>query len=218
MDEIEQRFQRWVGWIQGDLLLQVQNIVLDDYMFGCFEESLKPYTGKAAESEIITWIAKNHVGNICLAIRRFDDRDRRTVSLRRLLVEMRVSADIITEENLEKYCGIKCGPEPNRPNVRRAIEDDLLSLDKYGGQIRDFVNTIVAHFDANPGAVPTFGILRQAIDCYHTIFRKWAYVLTGMSFQPDLPNPMDLVPMVEEDYVSQFSVLWRHLFDDAEGK
>ena len=87
----------WAG-LQGELLLQMQDIILDEYMFRCFTDSLKPYTGKVAEPDIITWIAKNHVGNICLAIRRFDDHDGRTVSLRRLLIEMRDSADIITAE------------------------------------------------------------------------------------------------------------------------
>ena len=54
MDKIERRFKKWVGWIQGDLLLQMQNIILDEYMFRCFENSLKPYTGRETESDIIS--------------------------------------------------------------------------------------------------------------------------------------------------------------------
>jgi hypothetical protein len=218
MDKIEQRFKKWVGWIQGELLVQMQDIILDEYMFRCFENSLKPYTGRETESDIIWWISKNHVSNICLAIRRLDDHDSRTISLRRLLIDMRDSAHIITVGNLEKYCGIKGRPASDQANARPAIEHDLLILDNFGQQIREFVNTSIAHRDSNPVEIPTFGVLREAIDCYHTIYRKWAYILTGMSLQPDMLNPMNLVPEIEEDYAAQFSLMWKCLFDDEEGE
>ncbi len=214
MDGIERQFKKWVGWLQGELLQQMQDIILDEYMFHCFTDSLKPYSGRLVEPDIITWIAKNHIGNICLAIRRFDDYDSRTVSLRRLLIEMRDSVDIITAEHLEKYCGISPGPVLDRVIVNEAIEHDLLSLDGYGSQVREFVNTRIAHWDTKPSAVPTFDVLRQAIDCCHSIYRKWAYALTGMSFQRYDPNPMNLVPEIEDDYSAQFSLMWKSLYDD----
>ncbi len=218
MDKIEKRFKKWVGWIQGELLLQMQQIALDEYMFSCFEASLKPYIGTFNSSDIVIWIAKNHVGNICLAIRRFDDKDERNVSLRRLLIELRNSANIITPTNIERYCGIKCASCPDGVNVKGAVEHDLVSLDKYGRDVRVFVNTCVAHFASTPSVIPTFDVLRQAIDCYHTIYRKWAYILTGMAFQPETPNPMDLFPMIEEDYAAQFSEMWKHLFANPGGR
>ena len=39
-----------------------------------------------------------------------------------------------------------------------------------------------------------------------------------MSLQPDMLNPMNLVPEIEEDYAAQFSLMWKCLFDDEEGE
>jgi hypothetical protein len=192
----------------------MEDIILDDYIFRCFTESLKPYSGRLTCPDVISWIVKNHVGSISLAIRRLDDNDGRTVSLRRLLIEMQGSADIITEGNLEKYCGIKLGPSSFPVNVREAIQQDLFSLDEFCGQVKAFVNTRIAHCDSSPSAIPTFDALRLAIDCYHSIYRKWAYIFTGMSFQRYDPNPMNLVPEIEDDYSAQFSMMWKCLFDD----
>ena len=71
----------------------------------------------------------------------------------------------------------------------------------------------------NPSAVPTFDVLRQAIDCFHSIYRKWAICLDRDVIPTDMIRTRwTLVPEIEDDYSAQFSMMWKCLFDDDETK
>lgn len=76
---------------------------------------------------------------------------------------------------------------------------------------RNSVNKFVAHTDAHRHKIkqPTYRELDQAIAVVHKLYRKYALLLAGKSYQLDNPNPSDLIRGDYEDYKSYFERPWK---------
>jgi hypothetical protein len=212
MDITAELFSKWQGWIQKDLLRQFQNIFILKSVADGFEASLQPYVGTAPEwSDLVEWMSVNYIGNTASAIRRLDDHRQDTISLRRLLEDLKKHADVITPDNLAKYCKFEWPPGmPAKMTVEEAVAYDLDLLTEHGGCIRRFVNKMVAHHadDAHKITIPTYGDFRNAMHIFHCVYRKWALLLAGMGCQLENPNPYDLLPNDPPDYKEYFAKMW----------
>jgi hypothetical protein len=234
MSDTDSLFQKWKGWVEGDLRYQFENLIHSHRIAEEFNESLKPFTGQEAGADLVMWMLTNYVVSICLAIRRLDDRGKRSISLRTLLDDLRDHADVLTEDNLERHHGGRIAPcltaeeilyyrqdEPSSLgespsetlSVESALDYDLALLGKFGDTIRLFVNKFLAHHDANAHhiSLPTYGEVEDAINCFHFLYRKWGLILAGISCQLDNPNPLDLLPMAPRDHKGEFTRMWRAL-------
>jgi hypothetical protein len=158
------------------------------------------------------WMSVNYIGNSALAIRRLVDHSPDTISLYRLLADVKSHAAVVTPANLTAYrCNI--GSREPVENVEATLDSDMRLLDTSGDSIRKFVNKMVAHAaeDAHRITPPTYGEFDNAIHVFHGIYRKWAFFLAGMGCQIDDPNPDDLLPSDPPDYTSQFVKMWSSL-------
>ena len=213
----ERLFGKWRDWIEKDLLSQFQKIIQLKSIEDAFEATLQPFAETEPEwGELVEWMAINYVGNMASAIRRLADKRTDVISLRRLLEDAKQNAAVITPDNLSKYRG-PIGPagEPVRGSVEEALASDLKLLTTNGESITEFVNKMVAHhgIDAHKIEVPTCGELRNAIEIFHHVYRKWALFLAGMPCQIDNPNPLELLPDDPPDYRAQFTKMWNSLAD-----
>lgn len=213
MDNAAELFRKWQGWINYDLLRSFQDIFIFNHIADGFNESLKPLTGTTPEwSDLVMWMSVNYIGNFALAIRRLGDHGKDTISLYRLLADVKKHAAVVTPENLAAYRG-NIGPREPVENVEATLDSDMRSLVTSGDAIRMFVNKMVAHAaeDAHTITPPTYGQFNDAVRVFHGIYRKWALFLAGMSCQIDDPNPNDLLPSDPPEYASQFAKMWRSL-------
>jgi AbiU2 len=213
MDSIEQLFRKWQGWLNGDLLWQVQNLIVDRHFAKGFQQSLKPYGGREVPwADLVFWMSRNHIANMGTAIRRLGDTGKDVVSLHRLLEDVKRHADVVTIENLHRYRG-EIRFEVGVMDVAKALDDDLKVVKEKGEKIKVFVNKNIAHNVENSTKVvqPTYGEFEEAVNAYHWIYRKWALLLAGSNCQIDNPNPNDLLPMDLPDYTEDFEKMWRAL-------
>jgi len=214
MLEAERLFRKWQGWIRQVLLAEFQRLLHDQRLFDAYLENLNPYVGQREGAEIAEWIGLNYFQATCIVLRRLDDADRRSISLRRLLADLKANVQLLTSENMAKY-NSKFRSHPNdERNAGKEIEEVLSKeigvLDQFGGQIRVFVNKMVAHRDSDTFgiAIPNIGVIEKAIFCYHALFRKYAYLIAGIPCDFNNPNPLDLLPATDQEYRKQFARLW----------
>jgi hypothetical protein len=221
MDQTAALFEKWQGWLKNDLLQQFQDLIIDQMIADALRKSLGPFAGQEEGADIVLWIARGHIANICLAIRRLNDKDKQSISLRRLLENLKANAFMLTEDNLVKFRGgelCPSGEETTQANIESDLTFDIDMLKKYGDKVHEFADKYLAHHDKNAHKIelPTWGDIREAVRCYHYLYRKWGLIVAGMSCQLDDPNPLDLLPSDVEDYEEQFKQMWRALRDQPE--
>jgi hypothetical protein len=206
---------KWRNWLTKDLYAEFEKLVHDKVVFEAFLASLNPYVGQEEGAEIAEWIGLNYFASACVALRRLDDNDQNSVSLCRLLIDMKDHADVLTEANLIKHNaymrpGTALDPATVTVDMRDVLTMELGLLDQFGGIIKRFVNKNVAHLDKQRHTieVPNVQALEKAILCFHNIYRKYACCVGGIACQLDKLNPLDLIPPIDVDYKSQFGRIW----------
>jgi hypothetical protein len=100
--------------------------------------------------------------------------------------------------------------ESAQSSQKYALALEIGLLDRFGGQIKVFVNKMVAHRDSDASeiAIPNIGVMEKAIFCYHALFRKYAFIIAGIPCDFRNPNPLDLLPATDQRYTTQFTRLW----------
>jgi AbiU2 len=177
---------------------------------------LQPVLGKDTDwGDLVLWMSVNHIAFTATAIRRLADKDKNSISLYRLLEDVRIHVDIVTADNLSKH--VKnwqdIGPPGLLSHVAEMAEVDLKLLVSSGDAVRLFVNKMIAHADINAHKItpPTYDEINETFLDFHRIYRKWALALAAVSCQTHDPNPADLVEMDLPDYTAQFTTMWQAL-------
>jgi len=130
------------------------------------------------------------------------------------LADLKANVQVLTSENLAKFNSRFRSLAVEQPGAGTEMDEVLAEeiglLDKFGGQIRVFVNKLVAHRDSDASgiAIPNIGVIDKAIFCYHALFRKYAYVIAEIPCDFNNPNPLDLLPPTDQEYTKQFTRLW----------
>lgn len=201
MSDTATLFSKWQSWIDYDLLREIQDLIIFKHIADAFAASLKPFAGKEVDwSDLVLWMSVNYVANTASAIRRLLDQDRNSISLYRLLEDVKNHAALLTPENLSTYRG-DIGPWQPPGGIEHALDSDLQLLSTKPQSIRSFVNKTIAHTDRHAHKItpPTYGDFNDAIHMLHRIYRTWALVVAGRGCQGDNPNPNDLLPMDPPD-------------------
>jgi hypothetical protein len=214
VNDAEQLFPKWQGWIKDGLLMEFQRLLRDQRIFNAFLESLNPFVGQLEGAEIAAWIGMNYFLAACVAIRRLDDSDKRSISLRILLRDLHEHADVLTETTLAAHNpmfrvtpGIKV---MDTGEVRDVLSSELALMDQFGQKIKVYVNKFVAHKDTGitESMIPKSLVLDKAIFCFHALFRKYAFLIGGIPCNFNNPDPLDLISAPSEDYKKRLTCLW----------
>jgi len=114
-----------------------------------------------------------------MRVRRLVDKNNRTISLRRLL------------ENLRKYADLLEGKI-----TESELASDISELSRATSNIKDYVDQFIAHHDRTPEAsAPIYRDLNSAIDLLIQIFKKYYRVLSGSDIDVTvhyLENPLHI--------------------------
>ncbi len=220
VNDVDQLFLKWQGWIKNELSREFSRLLRDQRIFNAFLESLNPYAGQQAGSEIAEWMGLNYFISSCVAIRRLDDRDKRTVSLRVLLIDLQSHADIITEAQLAAHNSMfRVMPDQKQLSASEVVDllkKEIELLDRFGHKVKQYVDKFVAHSDATNSIemIPDTSVLDKALFSFHAIFRKYAFLIAGIPCDFKNPNPVDLIGAPGDDYRKRLTRLWTVSRDD----
>jgi hypothetical protein len=114
-------------------------------------------------SAYLDMVRGSYADAVSSRVRRLIDRDQQTISLRKLLVELKEYPKLLPE-----------GFSPEE------LERDIEELDRTASKIKGFVDQHVAHHQRNPVAVvPTHSELNAGINTLIAVFRKYYAILAG---------------------------------------
>ena len=114
-------------------------------------------------SAYLDMVRGSYADSVSSRVRRLIDEDGRTISLRKLLVELRGYPDLFSREGSSEE-----------------LERDIEELHRTTRKIKDFVDQHVAHHQRNPVAtVPTHRELNESIDTLIAVLRKYYAILAG---------------------------------------
>jgi len=114
-----------------------------------------------------------------MRVRRLVDKNNRTISLRRLLEDLRKYADLLKGKITDSELAI-----------------DISELSRATSKIKDYVDQFIAHHDRTPEAsAPIHRDLNSAIDLLIQLFKKYYRVLAGSDIDVTihyLENPLHI--------------------------
>ncbi len=207
MDQAGRLFQKWQGSIKHELLTEFQWLLRNQRIFNAYLESLNPFVGQIEASEIAEWMGLNYYAAMCVAIRRLDDADKRSISLRVLLANLKANLAVLTEENLARHNPTFRASGKKQDNSAKALAEvltkEIALLDRFGVDIKVYVNKMVAHLDSaipRTVAIPNLDTVDRAIFSYHAIFRKYAFLIAGIPCNFENPNPLDILPPSNQNH------------------
>lgn len=172
-------------------------------------------------SAIIDYIAGNYARSQAVAVRRQTDVGGRSITLGRLLTELKAT-DLITREwvvgqfpwgmqgfgdrQFDAWAYLDpehpAADEPGDALSPGVVERDIQRLAHTANPIRRYVDTHLAHADAKPTKdIPTFADLADAINVVGDVFNRYHTLLTGTSI-------LQLAPVPQYDWLAPFRVPW----------
>ncbi len=151
--------------------------------------------GDLPPSYFVEFLQDSYAITQAVAIRRLSENNKDSVSLGRLLAEIRSEPDLLTRDLYIKvsggddhdasFAGSYFEQEFGGSTVDRldpaVIEGDLQILGQSTQTVRHYVDKHVAHHDKNPAAqLPTYSEIDHAIDQICDLFRRYVSLLTAV--------------------------------------
>lgn len=173
-------------------------------------------------SAILDYWAGNFATSQAVAVRRQTDSNGRSITLARLLAELRGNSNAISRswsvgqfpwgmQGLgDRQFDVWAYLDPDHPAAdeagdglsTRVIDRDIQLLHDVAEPIRRYVDTHLAHADAKPSKdIPTFHDLAEATVTVGDVFRRYYALLTGSAI-------LDLAPVPQYDWLAPFRVPW----------
>ncbi|MGH7915713.1 MAG: hypothetical protein ACREPW_13855 [Candidatus Binataceae bacterium] len=216
----DQRFARWCNWLKI-VRKDVQDLVIKQHIFWEVQKIIKDNPRIQKPSSFYQWIGSAHCTQISIGIRRQLDIDTRSISLRRLLCEIKQAPRVLSRKRFlsiykpnpaiftacqtaglgnalfDKYAGCN---ENYFPISK--IECNLAALDVRGRKVKKFVNKTVAHLGTKrPTELPTFGELDTCIDLLEKLVLKYQTLFEASA-------PASLLPTWQFDWKAVFNEPW----------
>lgn len=177
-------------------------------------------SGDLPRSVLFDFMAGTYTDAQILAVRRVDDRDKRTRSLRQILQGVISRPEVLSRERLvgayewghqnrgEDWFNWLAGTTAAHIPASMAAAD-LKRLGDAVAPIKRYADKAVAHSDAiPPDAIPRFDDLDHAIDVIGDVFHRWHVILTG-------ENWAEMVPVPQDDWAAPLRVAWLSESDPA---
>ena len=216
----EQRFARWRDWLKI-IRKDVQGLVISRHIFWEVQKIIKDNPLVQKPSSFYQWLGAAYCTQISMGIRRQLDTDTRSVSLHRLLCEIKKAPYVLSRERFQSIYK----PNPAIFTACQAAELANKCFDKYAGQnvdhlpvkkvgcdLRDLCNQSrkveraatkkVAHLDEKPPTeLPSFGELDACLDLLEQLVLRYQMVFEASA-------PASLLPTWQYDWMAIFYEPW----------
>jgi hypothetical protein len=213
----EHEFRVLTTWIRKlrIIIAEIRSLLLSSKVFWEVQKILEANPDALCHRLFNDWMATNYGNATTMGIRRQIDLDSRSVSVMRLLLQIRDELvhhpDILSREKFVRnyppqlrWAGEK---EFDRlvgvgePRIEPAfVQRDLDNLSAVTEGVRRFANRRIAHRDAREIEKRKFGELDRCVEVLAATGDRYARILTGSGsgIRPDLP----------EDWLSVFKKAW----------
>jgi len=196
--------QKWSGWIKGPIHDQVLTLAFERDVYEEYQGILGRASEEARGGTIFhNWLSGTYVTSVSVAVRRSVDHNKRTVSLMRLMEEIRDHPTAMTRERylslfsdqrMRDHIGErefdKWGSDVADPAV---VDKDIGELIEATKDTKHYVDKRVAHHDGRVEEVVsvTWGELNGAIDAIEKAFVRYygliavaGYVIDDITHSP----------------------------------
>ena len=205
-------FERWKDWckqIENDLTKLLHYKQIHDYFFGIVNANLDHI--EANEGRLFCDFVRECYGyQAAVGIRRHIRSNRDSISLMRLLEQIRESADNFTYDfYLENYPIVDSEWQRSAFNEfsddgnvisRSKVECDINKLRDVGDVVANIVDRVIAHLDKRGCPVNgTYNDLADSLDCLNKVTCKYSTLLTSES-------TISITPAIQFDWEKIFIV------------
>lgn len=211
----ENKEKEWIS-----ILKQIENAVskllANRFFFREFMSIMKTNPQLPENNYFIVWIWENYLYNAAIGVRRFVDKDTRSVSLYLLLMDIKENPEILSRErytvlfkdsgfaddyNYINQCFDKLVGEGKDHIDPADVEGDIKRLIKITEVLRTYVNKTVAHFDKEKlKKLPKIKDLDDSIDLLVELVQKYFAIFHAGS--------IDLQPVPQLPWKNIFKVPW----------
>lgn len=185
------------------ILPQVTTLLHNRNIFLEVQKIIKANPSLLEDGVFIDWMTTVYVGDALMGIRRQLDLDNDSISLVRLLREVKQYPEVLSRDRyiklhaetpvpdgLESYFGQKANrnfdkcSEPDKAHIDPSlVEVDLTQLKNSTKRLKRFANKRIAHFDRNKFKdPPTFSELYESLDLIEQILKKYLLFLHGGTY------------------------------------
>lgn len=212
----EQAVDKWRCWIErvaNDVMVAVSN----QRSWTELNEMWRRNRALRVPGEARDWIARMHADSAALAVRKQLDRDRRSVSLWRLLDDLERRARLMTldahlddveRDGIERVLtqNAQSWLEPGTQHLDPAIAArDREALEKHGRLAREWANREAAHADEKGARYPvTYGDLASALTAVERLTAKYTLIIRCVGY----PADSGLLPHRQFDESAFFRRAW----------
>src|SRR5260370_23828061 len=202
----ENAWKRWVAWI-GKVKSDLQSTVDDRAIFRAFNEEVRQnqdWIHLHHGQRFYSFVVRSYVARVALGVRRHVKNNDNSISLLRVLDQMRRSAPQLTVEHYLRHFPHESDDAPwmrltfggssdnGAVASARKIEVDMQDLERLTEQVESFADRVVAHLDSREFAGDvTFNNLDQAVDALDQVACKYIALLTGKGHSTLEPRPQN---------------------------
>jgi hypothetical protein len=194
-------------------------LVIGNHIFWEVQKIIQDNQRLHIPSSFYQWLGATYCSHTSMGVRRQLDRDPRSISLQRLLWEIKQSPCVLSREKFRSIykplnftareqveLADKCfdgyaGQNEDHLPVGK-IERDLADLQALGHKVRMAANKIVAHLDqTRPTTLPTFGELDDCVKLLERLVLKYEMLFNASA-------PHSLLPTWQCDWKAIFYEPW----------
>jgi hypothetical protein len=197
----DELYRKWDGWIDtlGD---ETINLYTQRHIFQEVREILRRNPTAQQPDDFFFWVSVWYSSSMAVAVRKLADSDKRSVSFRRLLEEIKNNPEVVSrtrfkqlfvdgnyreflaDANFDSYAG------SGREHLDQAtVSNEINELLVKTAKLTHYVNKRVAHHDNKDfDAVPSYSDLHEAIDFIGNLYKRYFLIFKCLEPGPLLPN------------------------------
>lgn len=212
----DRKFLKWIKWVE-EIRKDTESILINQEIHRQYLDILKSNKEIQSPSDFHEWTIRNYGSYVVMAIRRQLDNDSDVISLKRLLIELKQTPQLITKQwfrtlyikptnnillfteayadsDFEAYAGHKNYFDP------LIAESDLKKLETLGKIITRYANKQIAH-RTNIKVTITFSEINNFLKEFESIVTKYVLLFTASSY-------VSLTPIYQYDWELIFTKAW----------
>lgn len=190
----DERFKKWGEWIMV-IHNHVENAILSRHIRQEVAAIIDANPRIQRHSSFYEWMAVGYAASGLMAVRRQLDKDRKSISLARLLSEIVAYPHVLSRarfvrlyrpelQEIAHYdfdMHVASGANHIDPTI---VQNDLDALRTRARDVERYGTKRVAHFDdKGPKNIPTFQELDNALDLIHALRVKYLFLLWARAYQ-----------------------------------
>ena len=205
--------RKWRRWLDR-LYPEIQSLVIARHIYLKVGAIVQHNSRIQTPGDFAAWITRNYVLATSVSVRKLCDRRSDSISLYRLLDEIRRDPSVVTRRTFLQLYSVEDRCLAHRSFDRIAgtgrarlpasvVELDIQVLKRTERGIRRYVNKYAAHLDARNvrRRLPTFADLDSCVDQLHRLYVKYERLLSSR-------RPNNLLPTWQYEWTRVFRIPW----------